>query len=151
MANWVIRLTVVALFFPMAAAAQAPLKKNYTDQELVEILSNEGYRAVEISGERRITIKVDGLTYTLYVFDDDDLQLVFGMTGYKVTHKDMSEWNRTKRLSRAYLDLEDDPIVEADLLANAGYTEEQFLEWVDVFNIVAREFRRYLDEQDQSE
>jgi hypothetical protein len=148
-----IRLFVVISFvlaLPMAAAEEQ-LKKRYTDEELVEILKNDGYRAVEVSDDRVITIKVDGTTYALYVYDDDDLQLYFGVTGYVITPEQLNEWNRTKRLSRAYLDDENDPILEADLLANAGYTEQQFLEWFKVFNYSALEFRQFLIENDLGE
>ena len=149
-----IRLFVVISFvlaLPIAAAAQEQLKKHYTDEELVDILKDDGYRAVEISEDRVITIKVDGTTYALYVYDDDDLQLYFGVTGYVLTPEQLNEWNRTKRLSRAYLDDENDPILEADLLANAGYTEQQFLEWFKVFNYSALEFRQFLIENDLGE
>ncbi len=142
---------VALLCLPLAAAGQDQLQKSYTDQQLVDILRNDGYRAVEISDERVITIRVDGLTYVLFVYDDDDLQLYFGVTGYAVDADDMNTWNRTKRLSRAYIDDDNDSILEADLLANAGYTEEQFLEWLGVFNFSAREFQQFLIENDQGE
>jgi hypothetical protein len=144
-------LVAIAFALPVVAGAEEQLKKRYTDEELVEILKNDGYRAVEISDERVITIKVDGTTYALYVYDDDDLQLYFGVTGYILTPEQLNEWNRTKRLSRAYLDDENDPILEADLLANAGFTEQQFLEWFKVFNYSAIEFRQFLVENDLSE
>ena len=142
---------VALLCLPLVAAGQEPLRKSYTDEELVEILKNDGYRAVEISEERVITIKIDGLTYVLFVYDDDDLQLYFGLTGYVIDAEAMNTWNRAKRLSRAYLDEENDPILEADLLANAGYTREQFLEWLEVFNFSAREYQQFLLENDKSE
>ena len=147
------RLGIVAtlLFLPLLAAGQETLQKSYTDEELVDILKNDGYRAVEISDERVITIKIDGLTYVLFVYEDDDLQLYFGVTGYVLDNDDMNTWNRTKRLSRAYIDDENDPILEADLLANAGYTKGQFLEWLEVFNFSAREFQQFLIENDKSE
>lgn len=136
---------------PLVAAGQDELQKSYTDEELVKILNDDGYRAVEISEERVITIKIDGLTYVLFVYDDDDLQLYFGVTGYELDAEDMNTWNRTKRLSRAYIDDDNDPVLEADLLANAGYTREQFLEWLEVFSFSAREFQQFLIESDTSE
>lgn len=144
-------LMVLVLAMPLAAVAQEQLQKRYTDNELIDILKNDGYRAVEVSEDRVITIKVDGLTYALYVYDDDDLQMYFGVTGYVLTPEHMNDWNRTKRLSRAYLDDDNDPILEADLLANAGFTEEQFLEWFKVFNYSAMEFRQFLIENDLGE
>ncbi len=144
-------LATALLVLPLVSAAEENLQKSYTDEELVEILKNDGYRAVEISEDRVITIKVDGLTYVLFVYEDDDLQLYFGVTGYELDADDMNSWNRTKRLSRAYLDEDNDPILEADLLANVGYTEEQFLEWFEVFSFSAREFQQFLIENDKSD
>ena len=143
-------IVLLAAALSVAASAQE-LKKSYTDEELIEILKNDGYRAIEHDDDRMISIRVDGLTFVLYVYDDDDLQLYFGVTGYLLDTEDMNPWNRTKRLSRAYLDDENDPILEADLLANGGYTEEQFLEWFKVFNYSALEFRQFLIEHDKSE
>lgn len=141
-------LIAVCLCFSAFAANSADLKKSYTDEELVDILQAAGYRAVEIDKDRVIKLKIDGLTYVLYVYDDDDLQLYFGLSGYRLSAETINEWNRTKRLSRAYLDHESDPILEADLLANAGYSEPQFLEWLAVFDSVARSFRRFVEEND---
>ena len=42
-------------------------------------------------------------------------------------------------------------LLEADLLANAGYTRKQLMEWLSVFDSAAREFRQFLDENDQGE
>ena len=148
--RWVSSLAAL-LCLPLVAAGQGELQKSYTDEELVEILNEDGYRAVDISEERVITIRIDGLTYVLFVYEDDDLQLYFGVTGYEVDADAMNTWNRTKRLSRAYIDDENDPVLEADLLANAGYTKEQFLEWLEVFNFSAREFQQFLIENDKSE
>ena len=127
------------------------IKKFYSDHELIDILQKNGYPVVNLAEDRVITIEIDGLTYVLFVYDDDDLQLYFGLTGYVIDAEAMNTWNRAKRLSRAYLDEENDPILEADLLANAGYTREQFLEWLEVFNFSAREYQQFLLENDKSE
>ena len=145
-----IRLLLLSLCVaPLASLADGHFKKHYTDEEFVEILKNDGYRAVKMVDDRHIRIKVDGYNYDLLIYSDDDLQLYFGMTGYTLDTGDMNDWNRTKRLSRAYLDDENDPILEADLLANAGFTGEQFLEWFEVFVFSAGEYRQFLFEHDQ--
>ena len=135
---------IAAFAVSAAVAAEEQLQKRYSDEQLMDILKDDGYRAVELSDDRVITIRIDGLTYVLYIYEDNDLQLYFGMSGYVLEPEHMNTWNRTKRLSRAYIDDENDPILEADLLANAGYTKEQFLEWFKVFNYSASEFRQFL-------
>lgn len=144
-------VALLGLSLSFAAIADTELKKHYTDDELIGILKDQGYRLVEKSEDRVITLEVGGLTYVLYIYDDDDLQLYFGLTGYVVTSESINEWNRTKRLARAYIDQVDDPVVESDLLANAGYTEQQLIEFVNVFDLIARDFRQFVTEHDESE
>ena len=146
-------LALVAAFSMAAGAAQADdeIRKAYTDEELIEVLKNDGYRAVEQVEDRVLSIRIDGYTHYLYIYDDDDLQLYFGLTGYNVNADDMNEWNRTKRLSRAYIDDVNDPVLEADLLANAGFTVKQLSEWIAVFDTSAREFHMFVDSKDRDE
>jgi hypothetical protein len=131
------------------AAKKLPVK--YSDKELVKILRDDGYRAVEISEDRVIKIRVDGQEFALLVYDDNDLQLYYGLTGYSISAEAINTWNKTRRLSRAYLDDDRDPILETDLLANAGITPKQITEWLDVFLDSATQFRLFLGENDQSE
>ena len=129
--------------------AEERLGKDYSDEQLVTMLKAEGFRRVEVVEPTVIEITIDGLDYYLFVYDDGDLQLWFGLTDYDVGIDDMNEWNRTRRLTRAYIDDENDPILEADLLANAGYTAKQLSEWVSVFDGISRAFRDYVAERDR--
>ena len=86
----------------------------------------------------------------MFVYDDGDLQLYFGLTGYTLTIADMNDWNREHRLTRAYLDGDNDPVLEADLLANAGYSDAQLIEFVAVFDQLARQFRGFIDDRDSA-
>jgi hypothetical protein len=130
--------------------ADDKLRAAYSDEELVEILKDDGYRAVEIREDRVIDIKVDGQTHVLLIYEDNDLQLYYGLTGYIMSDRAINEWNKTRRLSRAYLDDDNDPILEADLLANAGMTPKQITEWLSVFVGSAQAFRQHLNENDQA-
>lgn len=151
MRSTVALLVTGILVLPAWVAAEDKLRKSYSDDDFVTMLRDDGYRAVQKIDDRHIRIKVDGYSYDLLIYGDDDLQLYFGMTGYTLDASDMNEWNRTKRLSRAYLDDENDPILETDLLANAGFTKAQFLEWFEVFLYSTNEFRQFLIERDGNE
>lgn len=141
-------IALVGLALSSAALAADKPRKSYSDKELVAILKAEGFAAANIFDERVIEIKVNGQAYYLNVYDDDDLQMYYGVTGYSIPVAAMNEWNRTRRLSRAYIDHEGDPVIESDLLANAGYTERQLVEFVKVFIDVVDVFRDYLREAD---
>lgn len=60
------------------------------------MLGSLGYRAVEKAEDRVLSIAIDGYTHYLYIYDDDDLQLYFGLTGYDAnagyTPSQLNEW-----------------------------------------------------------
>lgn len=147
----IIVIAAVGLILSDVSLAAKKLPAEYSDKALVKVLRDDGYRNVEITDDRVIKIKVDGQEYALLVYEDNDLQLYYGLTGYILSFEAMNAWNKTRRLSRAYLDDDNDPILEADLLANAGMTPKQITEWVSVFISSAIEFRQHLSEHDQSE
>ena len=127
--------------------ADSTLVNKYSDDNLIQIVKNEGYSAVEKINDGMIRIKVDGAGLVLFNKEDGDLQLYYSIGGAKVTTDDMNEWNRTKRLSRAYLDSDNDPTLESDLLANAGMTEKHVIEFVNVFKISVSSFRAFVIKQ----
>ncbi|MEM8817560.1 MAG: YbjN domain-containing protein [Pseudomonadota bacterium] len=139
---------IVILTLTPSAFAKDKLGKDYSDDELSGMLNEQGFRSVEIVEPRVLRVTIDGLEYYLFVYDDGDLQLWFGLTNYTVNVADMNDWNKTRRLSRAYIDDENDPILEGDLLANAGYSAKQLYEWVSVFDSIARAFRDFVAERD---
>lgn len=147
----IITLLLLSVALPATAIAGDGPKKDRSDKELIEVLKDEGYRAVDKLDDGVIRIRVGGLTYVLYVLPDKDLQLYFGLTGYTVTAAQLNEWNKTKRLGRVYIDDENDPVLESDLLANAGYTHKQFTEFVAVFDILARSFQVFLNQYQNAE
>lgn len=141
-------LAVAAVSVAVPSSAQDGLKTKFTDAELLGIVQGEGYVA-EISKEGLIIIKIDGSKYLLYNLEDGDLQLFYGISDINVTFEDINEWNRTKRLSRAYLDSENDPCIESDLLANAGLSPDHVIQAIAVFKISVSGFQDFLNERAQ--
>jgi len=90
--------------------------------------------------------EVDGIKVVLFNKKDDTLQLYAGFSGLKITLSRINEWNRTKRFSRAYLDAENDPCLEADIDLTGGVTEGNFKEWVRTYFISVKTFRDFLHE-----
>ncbi len=146
---FIVVLVIACCSAPRAFAADE-LRKDYSDDELVSMLLDGGFRSVERVEPGTLSLRIDGLEYYLFVYDDGDLQLWFGLTGYDVNLADMNQWNRDRRLVRAYLDDEDDPILESDLLANAGYTDRHLTEWISVFDSFARLFRDFVAERSEA-
>ena len=120
------------------------LVDKYSDDNLIQILRQDGYGAVGKIKDGAIRFKVEGSTYVLYNQQDGDLQLYYSLSGAKISFDVINEWNKTKRLSRAYLDSDLDPTLESDLLANAGMTEKHVTEFLRLFKISVSGFREFI-------
>jgi len=107
-------------------------------------LKAEGY-TISTSSDDSIVLKVNGIKAVLFRMDDGDWQMYYGAKGPKPSYKQINEWNRTKRLSRAYLDEEMDPVLEADLDATVGITKSQLLNFVKIFvDVSMPAYRKYI-------
>ncbi len=104
----------------------------FSDEELVGLLVNLGYEA-RLVDAGSVTFALGPGQVLLFNQWEGDLQLYYVMTGGDWEHEAINTWNRTRRLSRAYLDEESDLVLEADLLAIAGLTERQVGSFVAVF------------------
>lgn len=115
-----------------AASQGTDAQGSYSVEQLAAMLTEEGYQQVVNKGDH-LVFNVDDIRYALFRLDDGDLQLYFGVTDQPLPLDAINEWNRTKRLSRAYIDSEGDIALEADLLANGGLSKERVLAFVTVF------------------
>ncbi len=122
---------------PGGTTTQTPvgdgLQRRFTAPEIAEVLAAEGYGSVERLTDEAVRFKADGMSYILTIYEDGDLQLYFGLTGIAVVADVVNEWNRTRRLTRAYLDSERDPVLESDLLSDSGLSRPMLARWVQVF------------------
>lgn len=143
------RLILAFIFIVLVAPTQVhaqDMLRNLSADDVESLLKDEGYSAVEILSESSLRVRVDGRGYLITIFDDGDLQLYYGISGTNADMDDVNTWNRTKRLSRAYIDLEGDPVVESDLLADRGITRTQFANFMTVFHSTVSQFRDYVSD-----
>ena len=163
-----IGLSVLALSQSLTAATESEFTKanlgtaetptltnklvdRFSLQQLQSIIKDEGYGSVTIRDDKFITFKANGRSFILNLYKDGDLQLYYGATGVKVSAEDINEWNRTKRLSRAYLDTDRDVALESDLFANAGLSRKAVTELIKVFvNVSAPQFVDFIRDHDQN-
>jgi len=109
------------------------LVKRYSDEQVKNMLSQAGYDTVRVIDDGKVRFKSSGQIYVIYIHPDGDMHVYFGSSGLQLSFEDVNEWNRTTRLSRAYLDDESDIALETDLLSNAGINQEMVLQMVKVF------------------
>ena len=143
-------LVAICLLVPMLVFADSTLTDNYSDSELIQVIKDEGYSAVKVIKDGVLRIKIDGRSYLLLNKYDGDLQAYYAVSGVKISYEDINEWNRTKRLSRAYLDSDKDPTLESDLLANGGLTGKHITEFFRIFTRSVGSFRKFVIKHDKS-
>lgn len=131
---------------PATAPGEEDLVLRFSPEMLAGMLREEGYGSVEALGDESVSFRADGMVYVLLCYEDGDLQLFWGLRGVAVSPQVINEWNRTKRLSRAYLDEDLDPVLESDLLSDAGLTRSQVLRFVQVFVQATRLYEGFLVE-----
>ena len=135
---------VASLLLSSYSFAESKLANSFSDDELIDIFKNEGYSAISKLQDGYIRIKIDGRSYLIINHSDGDLQGYYGIVSSDITYEKINEWNRTKRLSRAYLDSDNDPVLEADLLANGGLTTEHVTEFFRIFVLSVNSFRAFV-------
>lgn len=123
--------------------------KTFDLESLAKIARAEGYGSVEVHAEF-VSFRAEGYRYALYRYDDGDLQTYFGIADVAVTAEDLNVWNRDYRMSRAYIDDEGDPVLEADLLGSAGGSRPVVADFLRVFVESSRQFRAFLAEQERT-
>lgn len=142
---------LVALSAQPAMAADDSKVGKFTDGQLVSILKSEGFSSVKKEDKGEILIKVNGKNYVLLNDDEGDLQAYYGISGSNldIDYGDINEWNRTKRFSRAYLDEDNDLVLESDLMSDGGINRENVTRFFSVFLQSVGAFRDFIVKRDE--
>ncbi|WP_150539424.1 YbjN domain-containing protein [Actinobacillus vicugnae] len=121
------------------------VKPSYSDKELVVMLRNDGYSAVDIAGEHFIRVRIDGDQYLLFNGNRGELQLSWMVSDVDVSLNVINRWNAHYRLARAYYaDDREYLALQFDLFSGVGLAEEQILEYIKKFLRIVREFKEFL-------
>ncbi|MEZ5774179.1 MAG: YbjN domain-containing protein [Hyphomicrobiaceae bacterium] len=90
-------------------------------------------------------LQLSGLK-VLFFNKGEDVQLYAGFTlDQKPTLTRINEWNRDKRFSRAYIDKEGDPVIEADLDAAGGVTRLGLRKFIELFQFSMEQFTKHIN------
>ncbi|MDB5528605.1 MAG: YbjN protein [Devosia sp.] len=135
-----------ALVLALTGSAYAA---NITASDTDEILNvARGYGSASIStssnGNPMITGRIDGVNYVFYFLgctDNRDCQngyFYLGFADLKPKIEIINDWNRDNSFSRAYLDQDQDAVVESDVYMAQGISTEaldgQFGIWADTMS-----------------
>lgn len=144
-----------AALLAFASPASAQMVRAQNPQSVVEALQNAGYAAklgTDNVGDPMITSGVAGTTFQVFFYnctDHKDCATVQFHSAYDLsTPVDLpriNEWNRTKRFGRAFLDKENDPVLEMDVdLDDGGLSRLLFIDNIEFWASVLGDFERYI-------
>ncbi|MDD7969502.1 YbjN domain-containing protein [Roseinatronobacter alkalisoli] len=144
--------TLIA-FAGSLALAPAAIAQSLIDAGDVDAIANiaRGYGSATIQsdnvGDPQILGRIDGVMYTVNFYgctNGADCTTVQFRAGWKnpgdITLDDMNLWNQDKRFGKAYLDFEDDPVIEWDVNLFGGVSTQNLDDTFDWWRIVLENF-----------
>ncbi len=148
-------LTLAALAASWALPAQAQMVRAQDPDSLVQALQEGGYAArlgTDKVGDPMITSGVGGTTFQIFFYnctDNRECATVQFHSGYAldetISLERINEWNSSERFGRAYLDDEDDPILEMDVdLDDGGVSRLLFIDNIEFWQSVLGKFERFI-------
>ena len=148
-------LAAAVLAASWALPAQAQMVRAQDPGTLVRALQKEGFSAklgVDKVGDPMITSGVSGTTFQIFFYNCTDHKACATVTfhaGYDLKTNigldKINEWNRGKRFGRAYLDKENDPILEMDVdLDDGGLSQALFIDNVQFWTSILGEFEKHI-------
>jgi len=145
---------LAASFIVGATNATSSELLDATDPEAIVNIAR-GYGAATLGvddvGDPKVSGRIDGNAYTIFFYGCTDgrectnLQFSSGWISDRVNMDMINDWNRQNRFSRAYLDDEDDPIIEMDVNMEFGVSRRNFDDTFGVWSAVLSGFARYVD------
>lgn len=135
-------LALAWLSGPGPARAQEELVRQMSHEDLKALVQGMGFECERLD-DKAFRFELDGYKVVMFNFEKN-CQLYAGFTA-NCSLRQINEWNRTKRFSRAYIDDEGDPCVEADLDFEGGVSRDGVKEFIRTFRLSVRQFAKFLD------
>lgn len=129
---------------PQPMPGDSALVRRMSVEDLMAIARDLGYTDIQQRSNNSISYRAFGQLFACFIERDGDLRLYWSIRKRGVPVQRVNDWNRDKRLSRAFIDKEGEPVLETDLLTDAGMTRAQVLATFRTFETSVRGFRRYI-------
>ena len=127
--------TVLALTLLGSRSARAQdVTENVSNEQMESILKGMGLEYVK--KENTFTFELSG--YGVALTNHQKNCLLYSYSKTPCSLRKINQWNKEKRFSRAYLDDDGDPCIEADLEFDGGVTRKAICEWIKTFRSSVR-------------
>ena len=144
----------VCLGTALPAAAQTV---NASDPaSMTQVLQGFGYRAElgkDNGGDPKISSSSGGANFSIFFYGCTDGKNCDAISFSAAFDLDpgsnvavMNDWNQKKRYTKAYLDDEQDPVIDMDIfLGSGGVSVDNFRFWVDTWERAIGDFKAQID------
>jgi hypothetical protein len=114
--------------------AERRIYEKISSPQLKTILTQEGYTGVEINGSDDLTVTMHNFSVLVMVRGNEYRNIQFRFVARTSSSLDfVNTWNRDKSYTKAYLDSEENPVIEMDIDLTGGVTEERIKDGVSTF------------------
>jgi hypothetical protein len=145
----------VAILLSFAMPAHAQMVRAQDPQSVVAALQASGYAAklgTDRVGDPMVTSGVAGTNFQIFFYNctgHTACATVQFHSAYDVSTPvgldRINEWNQNKRFGRAFLDKENDPVLEMDVdLDDGGLSRLLFIDNVEFWSSILGEFERHI-------
>lgn len=127
-----------------AFAANGEAMTRISASQLQDIISEAGYNA-EQQKENVLKVKMGEVSVLFFISENkQSIQAYAGFKGGDASLKNMNEWNKNKRYSRAYKDDDGDAVMELDLDLEGGVSESRIVNFIQTVALSAKVFREHI-------
>lgn len=141
----VVGVALLTAILPRTTLAQ-DVMTTVSDKHMEGILDGMGLDYTKMKDH---TYKFELGSYKVLLFlenDNSDAQLYIGFSDKTVTAKRMNEWNKSKRFARAYVDGDENPVLEADLDFAGGVTDDTIKAWIKLYRGLVSSYVKFINE-----
>ncbi len=141
------------------AAANAQMVRAQDPQSLVKALQEAGFQAkldTDSRGDPRITSGLSGTRFYIMFYNctaNRDCATVQFRTAYKLEKPigltEINAWNSKQRFAKAYLDSENDPVIDMDVdLDDGGVSKALFIDNLEFWASALPAFEKHIGYRD---
>ncbi|MGC2855400.1 YbjN domain-containing protein [Novispirillum sp. DQ9] len=120
-----------------ARAETATVLTTLTAKKAEAMFRDLGYTSIEVDKDNDLVVTIQGMKVLVLVGSTggSSMQMRFAVADTKATMARVNTWNKTKMYSRAYLDDDGDPVLEAEQDLVGGVTEERLKDFIKTFGV----------------
>lgn len=143
-------LAAVLLSISAFSASAAELVKADA-AKVLEVAKGFGSATLEKdgTGDPKITGRINGLKYGIYFYSCksgkcEDIQFASGFSDVTVSSNKINEWNKGKRFGRAYVNDDNNPRIEMDVLMKNGISKDTLEDAFSTWSVVMTSFQQFV-------